>query len=639
MEFFNRSETPAGGNTVIDANKNGSNGHSINGNTIFFDKFSLLLNSVSSAIVYVDKEQKLRYANKAFEKIFHVKAEDLHGKLVAEFLGEEANQVVKKYREQVLAGQTAHFEMEIPFRDENRYIDATFTPDKDNQGNVIGYILVINDISSESAAAKALKETEKKYKEVVDSLPVALYTCDTEGYITLSNKAADDLWGRQPELNKDKWCGSFKIFQPDGITPLPLDTCPMAVAVKEGRSVYGKEIIVERPDGSRRHVQPHPTPLFDTNGKISGAVNMLLDISDRKTAEKESAQLAAIVHSSYDAIISKTLNGIVTSWNEAAERLFGYTAKEMIGQPILRLIPADRLKEESTILERLKKGEKVEHFETKRIRKDKRILDLLLTISPVKDSSGNVIGASKIAKDITDMKRMEERKDDFIKMASHELKTPITSIKGYVQLLLSIYDDLSEEKFQASKGTVKSSLQTISKQVNKLTRLVSELLDLTRIESGRLELNKTTFNLADLIEETVQDVRLTTTRHAVIVHNEFEGNVHGDKDRISQVIMNLLTNAIKYSPDTDCVEIYAEKKGNKAILKVKDYGIGIDKKDHEKIFHRFFRVEGRSEQTYPGFGIGLFFAAEIIQRHNGIIFVRSEKGKGAEFIVELPVGI
>jgi signal transduction histidine kinase len=237
------------------------------------------------------------------------------------------------------------------------------------------------------------------------------------------------------------------------------------------------------------------------------------------------------------------------------------------------------------------------------------------------------------------MKRMEERKDDFIKMASHELKTPITSIKGYVQLLMNIYEELNEEKFQASRGTVKSSLHTIANQVTKLTRLVTELLDLSRIESGKLELHKTTFDLSDLLEETAEDVRLTTSKHAIIVHNDFEGNIYADKDRIGQVLLNLLTNAIKYSPDSDCVEIYAEQRKNKAIIKVKDKGIGIDKKDHERIFQRFYRVEGRSEQTYPGFGIGLFIANEIVQRHNGIIFVQSEKGKGSEFIVELPVGI
>ena len=222
-------------------------------------------------------------------------------------------------------------------------------------------------------------------------------------------------------------------------------------------------------------------------------------------------------------------------------------------------------------------------------------------------------------------------------MASHELKTPITSINGYVQLLMNIYNESDEQRLHLSKQTVKSSLTTISKQVVKLTRLISELLDLSKIESGKLELHKTEFDLADLVEETVQDMRQTASKHAIILHNDFEGKIFADKDRIAQVLLNLLTNAIKYSPDADHVEVFVENNKKSAIIKVKDYGIGIDKKDHLKIFERFYRSEGKSEQTFPGFGIGLFIASEIVHRHNGAINVKSEKGKGSEFIVTLPV--
>jgi signal transduction histidine kinase len=222
-------------------------------------------------------------------------------------------------------------------------------------------------------------------------------------------------------------------------------------------------------------------------------------------------------------------------------------------------------------------------------------------------------------------------------MASHELKTPITSIKGYVQLLLNIYEEMNEKKFQDSKATVKSSLNTISKQVSKLTRLVSELLDLSRIESGKLDLRKSRFDLAALVEETAQDIRHITSHHAIIVHNDFEGDIYADKDRIAQVLLNLLTNAIKYSPDADNVEVYIKGDKEKAVIKVKDHGIGIDKKDHSRIFERFYRVEGKSEQTYPGFGIGLFIANEIIQRHQGTIQVESKKGIGSVFTLTLPI--
>jgi signal transduction histidine kinase len=222
-------------------------------------------------------------------------------------------------------------------------------------------------------------------------------------------------------------------------------------------------------------------------------------------------------------------------------------------------------------------------------------------------------------------------------MDSHELKTPITSINGYVQLMLNIFNEADEQRLRLSKQTIKSSLHTISKQVVKLTRLISELLDLSRIESGKLELHKTSFDLGSLVEETVQDIRQTASKHAIILHNDFEGKVFADKDRLAQMLLNLLANAIKYSPDSDSIEVFTDNDKDSAVIKVKDHGIGIDSKDHIRIFERFYRAEGKSEQTFPGFGIGLFIASEIVHRHNGSISVDSEKGKGSVFTVSIPV--
>jgi PAS domain S-box-containing protein len=228
--------------------------------------------------------------------------------------------------------------------------------------------------------------------ELLLELPVAIYTCDAKGVIQIYNKAAVELWGRAPKAGKDQWCGSWKIYRPDG-TPLPLDRCPMAIILKGGKVSPDVEIIIERPDGSRRHVIPHPQPIVDLSGTITGAVNMLVDITDRRIAEENSYRLAAIVQSSSDAIISKTLDGIIKSWNPAAERLFGYKSEEMIGQHILKLIPPDRINEEPMIIERLKSGELVDHFETKRLTKDGELIDISLTISPVRDRKGKIIGA------------------------------------------------------------------------------------------------------------------------------------------------------------------------------------------------------------------------------------------------------
>jgi signal transduction histidine kinase len=219
-------------------------------------------------------------------------------------------------------------------------------------------------------------------------------------------------------------------------------------------------------------------------------------------------------------------------------------------------------------------------------------------------------------------------------MVSHELKTPVTSIKGYVQLLLTM---LKENK-GINETPLKTSLGRIDSQVVRLTRLITEMLDLSRIEAGKLELQKKKFNLNELVLETVQDVLHTTQTHEILIHNEILIDIIGDQDRIGQVLINLVNNALKYSPahTTIDVRIHASRD-NFVAVSVKDDGIGIDRKDQAKIFERFYRVSGQSELSYSGFGIGLFIANQIIQRHGGYITVESEKGKGAIFSFFLPL--
>ena len=233
------------------------------------------------------------------------------------------------------------------------------------------------DISDRKKMEDQLRESERRFREMIDLLPAAIYTTDAEGRLTHFNPAAVEFSGRVPELGTDHWCVSWKMFLPDG-TPLPHDQCPMAVALKEGRIIDGAECIAERPDGRRVWFTPYPRPLRDAEGRIVGGVNMLLDITERKAAERASGLLASIVDSSDEAIISMNLDGIITSWNRSAERLFGHKAEEAIGRNVALIIPPDRREEEATILERLKRGEQVEHFETVRVRKDGSTFDVSL---------------------------------------------------------------------------------------------------------------------------------------------------------------------------------------------------------------------------------------------------------------------
>lgn len=244
--------------------------------------------------------------------------------------------------------------------------------------------------------------------EIFDNLPAAIYTTDAQGRLLSFNSAAVEFSGRVPELGTDQWYVSLKLFRPDG-TPLPHDQSPMAISLRESRPLYGEEAIAERPDGTRRWFLAFPNPIRDANGDIIGGINMLLDITERKQGEQTSNLLAAIVDSSDDVIVSKDLNGYITSWNKSAERIFGYTAQEAVGQHITMIIPADRRHEEDVILARLRRGERIDHFDTIRRRKDGTLVDISLTVSPVRDATGRIVGASKVARDVTDRKRAAER--------------------------------------------------------------------------------------------------------------------------------------------------------------------------------------------------------------------------------------
>lgn len=276
-------------------------------------------------------------------------------------------------------------------------------------------------------------EGDRHLHQVLDALPAAIYTTDAEGRITYFNQAAVELSGRRPELGTDAWCVSWRLYRPDG-TPLPHDQCPMAVALREGRPVRGVWVVAERPDGTRVSIMPYPTPLRDASGVVTGAVNMLVDITESRRRERDLQQFASIVESSDDAIISKSPEGIITTWNRGAERLFGYTADEIVGQSIMVLIPPDRHDEEPAILKRVMRGERIDHYETIRQRKDGSLVEISLSVSPVKDREGRIVGASKIARNITDRKRVEEQQNLLLREMGHRVKNLFAVASGLVTL-------------------------------------------------------------------------------------------------------------------------------------------------------------------------------------------------------------
>lgn len=495
----------------------------------------------------------------------------------------------------------------------------------------------------------AIRESQQRYSQLVQGLPTAVYTTDAEGKVILYNEAAVALWGRTPKVGKDLWCGSYRLFRADG-TPLPPEQCPMAVTLREGRPVRGEEIIIERPDGTRRNVQPYPDPISDASGRVVGAVNMLLDITESKRVADVSRRLAAIVENSDDAIISKDLNGIITTWNRGAQKIFGYRADEIIGQPVTVLMPPERFDEEPFILDRVRRGESVEHYQTVRRRKDGRDFDISLTVSPIKDDKGRIIGASKIVRDITDQKQAErdlERthqevlaasraKDDFLAALSHELRTPLNPV-----LLLA--SESSKDPSLAPE--VRAQFVTIRNNVEMEAHLIDDLLDVTRISHGKLSLNLALVDVHAVLEESVgvvmQDLKNKQLRLIKDLKLE-KAVVNGDAVRLQQVFWNLLKNAIKFTPEQGAITISTRSRGtDKLEVAITDTGIGLLDDELGRIFEAFAQGEhaGRDKvHRFGGLGLGLAIGRKLVEAHSGSIEARSAgRDQGSTFIVTLPL--
>lgn len=507
--------------------------------------------------------------------------------------------------------------------------------------NAAGYadrfIGTIFDITEEKREEEELRNSVELFTTMADNVPAMIWMSGDDKFRDFFNKTWLEFTGRSiDEESNEGWL--------DGVHPEDVDHCihNYTESHREQKGFY-IEYRLRRHDGQYRWVADRSVPRFNLDGSFAGFISACIDIDDQKNFREKirssELRLQSISNAAPVGLWMTDMRGMCTFVNETWIQWTGIPFADQLDTGWLeKVLEEDKLDAPSKFQEAMMKGEKYS-TEFRIQRADGDIRWCLTEGSPYYSVNGEIAGYAGSVTDITDFKRMEERKDDFIKMASHELKTPITSIKGYVQLLLNIYNETNEEKFQAARSTVRSSLQTISKQVSKLTRLISELLDLSRIESGKLELYRTEFRLEDLVEEIVQEVRYTTNNHALIIHNDFEGKIIADRDRLSQVILNLLTNAIKYSPESDKVEVYIRREKSYACVSVADYGIGIDSKDHDRIFERFYRVEGKNEQTFPGFGIGLFIATEIVNRHGGTLDVKSTKGKGSVFTMKLPFEI
>jgi PAS domain S-box-containing protein len=363
------------------------------------------------------------------------------------------------------------------------------------------------------------------------------------------------------------------------------------------------------------------------------------DITELKRREQAQARLAAIVESSEDAIISKSLEGVIESWNEAAERMYGFRADEAIGRSILMLIPPERHDEEGDILARLRRGERVEHYDTVRRRKNGELFDVSLTVSPIRDASGTVVGASKIARDVSERKRAQQTledanryKDEFLAMLAHELRNPLAPISNALQLL-QVVDPSS-----AQATHVRAIME---RQLSHLVRLVDDLMEVSRITRGKIELRREPVLLSSVMLSAVETARpaLEAAQHNFRIDMPAEAiEINGDFVRLAQVISNLLGNAAKYTDAGGDISLVAERHGEEALIRVRDNGIGIDEAMLPRIFDMFAQVPASQRRSQGGLGIGLALARALVELHGGRIEAASAgPGKGSQFTVRLPV--
>jgi PAS domain S-box-containing protein len=501
---------------------------------------------------------------------------------------------------------------------------------------------------------------EHKFDEILKAQTLSermieeITVCDENSIIFCTKPAEEKTFGRTPEE-----LISRQLIRQNACSPEEDARIRKEISEKLRITGYWEGEFVSRKQDGTPLIKFARITSLEYEGKkylvrIQGDVieKVVPDVSDQEHAEAAQAYLAAIVESSDDAIIGKTLQGIITSWNKGAEKLFGYTAAEIIGLPINTLIPPDREEEEVEILKRLRRGERIEHFETVRVKKDGRLFDVSLTISPIKDSSGRIIGASKVARDISERKRadvereellMREKaaraeaqaanrsKDEFISLVSHELRSPLNSVLTYSQMLRSSPHDAKR---------IKQTCEIIERNARTQLRLVEDLLDIARIVRGKLRLDMRPTDIVPVLADALDVVRPMAEGKGIRLCPHYDQRpeiIIGDPVRLQQVICNLLSNAIKFTPEGGRVELWLERSDEDFCIWVRDTGAGIDPAILPYIFDRFRQADSAGLCGEGGLGLGLALAKHLIEQHGGTIKAVSEgRGYGSTFTIRLP---
>jgi PAS domain S-box-containing protein len=488
------------------------------------------------------------------------------------------------------------------------------------------------EVALGAKASQDLQLLDATLAAIVDSSDDIIVSKTLEGIITSWNKGAERVLGYTEQEAIGKHISM--LVPPESLE----DTQTILNKVARGEKVDHHHTKRRRKDGKIIDVSLTVSPIRDATGVITGASKVGRDVTESRQAGLLKDRLAAIVESSDDIIVSKTLDGVVTSWNKGAERILGYAASEMIGKHIALIMPPEHVEDMQKILNRIRDGEKVEHYETRRICKSGRIIDVSLTVSPIRDVDGRIVGASKIGRDITYQKQIESerqeadrRKDEFLAMLAHELRNPLASINNAVQLFGKLE---SEEELEWAK-------EIVHRQVRHLSRLIEDLLDVSRITRGKISLRREHLNLSPIVSSAVEAVRpfIEERKHEIVVSLAPGAlRLEGDPMRLEQILVNLLTNSAKYTESGGRITLTAWSEQDTILVQIRDTGVGIAPELLPRIFDLFVQGDRSIARSEGGLGIGLTLVQKLAEMHDGSVVAESDGlNRGSQFTLRFPM--
>jgi PAS domain S-box-containing protein len=625
------------------------------------DPFSLLkaiIDSSDDAIISKSLDGVITSWNHSAQRIFGYTAEEAVGQSISLLFPPDRLEEEPKILARLQRGERVdHFETIRRTKDGKLLnVSVTISPVRDIKGNIVGASKIVRDVTAQLELQAHLRRSEERFGITLSSIGDAVIATDQHGHISYMNTVAETLTGwTQKEAKNLPLPAVFTIVNEFSRQPV---VNPVIKVLETGGVVgLANHTILVAKDGTERPIDDSGAPIREPNGEISGVVLVFRDVTERRNAELAALRLAAIVHSSEDAVIGKDLSGIITNWNEGAQRIFGYSHEETVGKSIMMLIPPDLQHQEKNILAQLRRGERIDHFETTRRRKDGKLITVSLSVSPIKDAEGRIIGASKIARDISERRRiegalldaqrqlqlhateLEAQVEDRTKMLqktigeleafsfslSHDMRAPLRAIQSFLQIFLEDHGGKVDPE-----GHV--LLQKVIGSAQRMDRMVLDLLTFTRLSHEPMVTERV--DLEAIVQDIIHDrTELQPPRADVIVQSPLL-KVTGNKASLSQCLTNLLDNAVKFvAPGVHpTVHVFTEDTNGRVRLVVQDNGIGIDLQDKGKLFDMFQRLQG---DKYPGTGIGLAIVRKAVERMGGTAGFDSEPNNGTRFWIEL----